>query len=461
MINVINILQSAIICFGALLLNKGSSHIYFIYLLALLSLWLLVHTLVVNKILKGVFVILQISIFGSVLAAIKTKSLLLFFVFFEISALPITMIVFLFGYQPEKIQASLFLVLYTVLGRLPLLLFIISGYYPQFTGTFLLSIPITLGFMVKTPIFILHIWLPKAHVQAPVGGSMVLSGVLLKLGSYGLLLFIPLIKLNLLMVFYFVIALLGSILGSLICFRQGDIKIVIAYSSIVHMGAVTLGFVRGTELGYRCRLLMVLGHGLRSPFLFAFSYWLYASTHTRLLTFNRINSPILTFCFLGVITLNMGVPPRICVWAEVFMTIITLKIRRITWPLLIAVFLFGALYNLYLYTSISHSKNITTLKSLGRERIIARLQVVFLGYFAFFSLDLFHSFEFFFYWDPHQYTLRNKINQTTSTKCQYHALASKPKWCSLVKWWFHCRAHIEAMNNVPTTTCRPWNPDNR
>ena len=101
---------------------------------------------------------------------------------------------------------------------------------------------------------------------------MVLSGVLLKLGSYGLLLFIPLIKLNLLTVFYFVIALIGSILGALICFRQGDMKIVIAYSSIVHMGAVTIGFVSGTELGYRCRLLMVLGHGLSSPFLFAFSY---------------------------------------------------------------------------------------------------------------------------------------------------------------------------------------------
>lgn len=101
---------------------------------------------------------------------------------------------------------------------------------------------------------------------------MVLAGVLLKLGAYGLLLFLPLIKINYLLSIYFVLALLGSSLRALVCLRQGDIKLLIAYSSVVHMGVVILGFIRGTELGYSCGLMIVLAHGLRSPFIFAYSF---------------------------------------------------------------------------------------------------------------------------------------------------------------------------------------------
>ena len=148
-------------------------------------------------------------------------------------------------------------------------------------------------------------------MEAPVGGSMVLAGVLLKLGSYGLLLFLPFVKMNKLLRFFLSIALLGSIVGSLICLRQGDIKLLIAYSSVVHMGVVILGFVRGTEIGYSCGLIMVLAHGLRSPFLFAFSYWLYMSAHSRLLINNARTWPMSTGMIIGLVALNIGVPPRL------------------------------------------------------------------------------------------------------------------------------------------------------
>jgi len=116
---------------------------------------------------------------------------------------------------------------------------------------------------------------------------MVLAGVLLKLGSYGLLLFLPCIKLNLWLVLSLSIRLVGSSVCSLLCLRQGDMKLLIAYSSVVHMGVVTLGFVRGTEMGYSCGMMMILGHGLVSPFLFAFSFWLYRASHSRLLVNNN------------------------------------------------------------------------------------------------------------------------------------------------------------------------------
>ena len=101
---------------------------------------------------------------------------------------------------------------------------------------------------------------------------MMLAGVLLKLGSYGLMIFLPYVKMNGLISTYFVLSLLGCIVGSLTCLRQRDIKLLVAYSSVVHMGVVNLGLIRGREFGYSCALMIVLGHGLRSPFLFAFSF---------------------------------------------------------------------------------------------------------------------------------------------------------------------------------------------
>ena len=101
---------------------------------------------------------------------------------------------------------------------------------------------------------------------------MVLAGVLLKIGSYGLLVFIPNVKLNNVLVLYFSLSLLGSLLCSIICMRQGDLKLLVAYSSVVHMSVVTIGFIRGSELGYSCGLMIVMSHGFCSPFLFAFSY---------------------------------------------------------------------------------------------------------------------------------------------------------------------------------------------
>ena len=244
--------------------------------------------------------------------------------------------------------------------------------------------------------FLLHTWLPKAHVEAPVGGSIVLAGVLLKLGAYGLLLFLPYVKINLLLRFYFSIALLGSSVGSLICLRQGDIKQLIAYSSVVHIGVVILGFIRGTEIGYTCGIIIVLAHGLRSPFIFAFSYWLYMSTHSRLMVNNARSWPIATGMILGLVRLNMGVPPCLSLWREVFITIRTLYINVSICPVLIGVFFLGAVYNLYLFTSCMHAKisrvNCTLLEVANVYPVI---QVVFFGYSSVFCLDLFHLSCFF------------------------------------------------------------------
>lgn len=375
---------------GGIIINK-CKHPNFIFLLTLLTLWLLKYTIVVNK-CKGVLELLNVALAVVVYITFKTKSLLLFYIFFEMSILPITMILFLYGYQPEKLQASLFLLIYTVVGRLPLLLFIVKC-HNCFISSVVITVPITLGFLVKTPMFLLHAWLPKAHVEAPVGGSMVLAGVLLKLGSYGLLLFLPYIKLNPLIRLYLGLNLIGSIVGALLCLRQGDLKVLIAYSSVVHIGVVTLGLLSGSEIGYSCALIMILAHGLGSPFIFAFAYWLYSSSHSRLLLNNSSYWPIVAGLFIGLVSLNIGVPPSLGLWAEVLITIRALNLMRNFLPVLLVVFFLGTVYNLYFFTSCIHSKFSTNHFSFVISYQYPVYQVLYLTYCSCFCIDFFHLFK--------------------------------------------------------------------
>lgn len=359
---------------GNLLINKNNRNL--VYILCLLTLWLIVH--VETTLLYQILTV-------TLLLSFKTKSLLLFYIFYELRVVPIFLIIYIKGYQPEKLQAALSLLLYTVVGSLPLFLYILTQELGVVSS--ILSLPITLGFIVKTPLYILHTWLPKAHVEAPIGGSMVLAGIMLKLGTYGLCLFLPSVKFNFLLNFYFSISVIGSVLCSLICLRQGDIKVLIAYSSVVHMGVVSLSLLGGKEQGYMRRIMIVVAHGLTSPFLFNFSYSLYGSSHSRMLLNNMTQCPLASFLLMGLVALNMSLPPRLGVWSEVSIIICCFDFfARIT-PLLFLTILLAAIYNLYLYVSVAHSKTTNNPVDIVP---LPYLQVFFLGYASVITLDLFH-----------------------------------------------------------------------
>jgi len=266
MVNICRFVSILGLSWGGLLVNKNSLN-NCVYLLTLLCLFLTVHVFIENK-GGGLISILFVLANTRVLLAFKTKRLLIFYMCFEFSLIPTVLIIFIYGYQPEKLQASFALLLYTVTRRLPLLFYIL--HFDIKIARRMVTLWASLSFIIKTPLFIFHIWLPKAHVEAPIGGSMILAGLLLKLGSYGLILFLPTFKLNTVLVYYYSISLLDSIMRAILRARQGDLKLLIAYSSVVHIGIVRLGLLRGTEMGYCSRIIMIIRHGLCSPFIFAF-----------------------------------------------------------------------------------------------------------------------------------------------------------------------------------------------
>jgi NADH-quinone oxidoreductase subunit M len=288
--------------------------------------------------IKGYFICLLLLEFG-MLGVFLAQDWALFYIFWEITLIPLFFLIGRWGGK-RKHSASLNFVLYTMGGSVFMLLSLlaISQYDLEHAGSLMTSMHLAvkdmphyeqvlvllgflIGFGVKMPIFPLHGWLPLAHVEAPSPVSILLSGILLKMGAYGLLRSVAMLPeaARTLQPFLVFLALFTMIYGSLLAWRQSDLKAMVAYSSISHMGVVLLGIATLNETGFMGAVLQMTAHGLVAGALFLLVGLLYERTHTRNIEdYSSLVQVMPRFALLMTITLlaTMGLPGSIGFIAE-------------------------------------------------------------------------------------------------------------------------------------------------
>nr|YP_009480275.1 NADH dehydrogenase subunit 4 [Navis striatus]AIZ58460.1 NADH dehydrogenase subunit 4 [Navis striatus]AIZ58473.1 NADH dehydrogenase subunit 4 [Navis striatus]QLD97032.1 NADH dehydrogenase subunit 4 [Navis striatus]QLD97045.1 NADH dehydrogenase subunit 4 [Navis striatus] len=297
-------------------------------------------------------------------------NLLGFFLFFESVLFPIIMMIFKWGVQPERLQAGIYMLFYTLFGSMPLFIFLLFSkssldflflYFEKIYYNNFVFFMIVVAFFVKIPMFIFHLWLPKAHVEAPIGGSMILAGVLLKLGIFGLYRFKIFYIKNLMEFSSWVmsVCLVGGVYISMVCLVQVDLKSLIAYSSVCHMSLALGGFLSLNYWGGLGSLLMMLGHGLCSSGLFCLANIMYERFFTRsviLLKGVGFIFPFLSMWWFFFCVINMAAPPSMNLLGEILLMGSMLKYSFfLLFPLCFISF-FSASFSLYMYSYTQHGK---------------------------------------------------------------------------------------------------------
>nr|BAM74884.1 NADH dehydrogenase subunit 4 [Triphoturus nigrescens] len=334
--------------------------------------------------------------------AFSATEIFMFYVMFEATLIPTLILITRWGNQAERLNAGTYFLFYTLAGSLPLLVALLI--LQNETGTLSLlmlghtnPLPLDtwsskiwwagclLAFLVKMPLYGVHLWLPKAHVEAPIAGSMVLAAVLLKLGGYGMmrmmLLLDPLSKE--LAYPFIVLALWGVIMTGSICLRQTDLKSLIAYSSVSHMGLVAGGILIQTPWGFTGALVLMVAHGLASSALFCLANTNYERTHSRTMVLARGMQAVLplmvTWWFISNLA-NLALPPLPNLMGELM--IITSLFNWSAWTLILTGLgtLITAGYSLYMFLMTQRGPlpaHIITLDpSHTREHLLMTLHII-------------------------------------------------------------------------------------
>nr|QBP33711.1 NADH dehydrogenase subunit 4 [Bombus sibiricus] len=374
----------------------GFSNNYYSNYLILMMLWIFGLIFLNLKDYGNVCLFLNFMLMGFMMLNFMSMNLLMFYFMYESSLLLIFYMIMEWGYTEDRVVSAFYLMFYTLVFSLPMLylvfkmteingsmdfylLELVKSELDMFSFVYLL-----MSFLVKIPMYMFHGWLIKAHVEASFFSSMILASIMLKLGSYGLLRMLLIFKIMMKNLKYYlmVINLFGMMILSMICLFQFDMKLVIAMSSVVHMGIMLMGMLSMSNIGMLGGLLMMISHGLVSSGLFYLVNMIYSQTNSRIIFINKgvINfMPSMAMMWFMMCVYNSGAPISLNMVSEIFLLMSLIGWYKYLFFILVFYCLLSFIYSIYLFSFIQYGMiynlgmNLNSMKMLNYLTLVLHL----------------------------------------------------------------------------------------